>query len=116
MDQNRHIHHVNAPFARNLGRLVRATIDENHGNDVRGTSGAAILVYEIVEWHAMRIAREMGIDSGEFAIRLFQALATDVKDLDRIATQAELAAEEASYQRTRMALLGLEPEQESGHG
>lgn len=99
-----HIPHLTAPFARQLGRLVRATIDEHRPDDAKGTAAAAIHVYGIVENHAMDVLRRMGVDHGEFAIQLHAALAQDVDDLDRVATRAEQAAEDAEYQRVRKNL------------
>ena len=95
----KHTPHLNAPFARQLGRLVRATIDE-HQQGAVGTIAAALAIYDIVEHHAKSVARGMGIESGEFCVRLFQAIATD-DDLDRIATRAEQDAEAAMYERLR---------------
>lgn len=100
----KHTAHLNAPFARQLGRMVRANIDEHNPDDAKGTQVAALGVYDIVEWHAMRVAKAMGIDDGEFAIQLYQAIATDTDDLDRIATRAEQDAEDAEYGRLRAGL------------
>lgn len=104
MEHPKHIAHLNTKFARQLGRIVRATIDEHKPDDAKGTAAAALFVYDMIEPHALKVAREMGIDHAEFAVRLFQAIAADSDDLDRIATRAEQEAEAAEYERLRSSL------------